>query len=130
MMRGFEANYMRATQASRSRHLSLDNKKHANLKAGARQASLKEWNFSGNVSQYATIGLISRKKQSMIAHNTRRMMLNKRQANLLRGSTSDKENSASTLTTEESVSDLSQRLAARRNVKAKAKAARKEIKLI
>lgn len=99
-MRSLEANYMRETQASRSRHLSLDN-----TKSGPRQASLKEWNFSGNVSRFATIGLISRKKQSMVAHNTRRMQLTKRQTNLLRASNSDKEN-ATAMTTDEGVSDL------------------------
>ena len=114
-----QANYMRATQASRSRHVSLDNKNVA------RQASLREWNFSGNVSRFATIGLVSRKKQSMIAHNTRRMQLNKRQASLLRGS-GDKENQTSDLAQS---SDLQTRLADRRNVKAKAKAAQKEIRL-
>ena len=55
---------MRATQSSRLRTNSLN-------RGGAisRQASLNEWNFSGNIQRFATIGLVSKTKNSVDGAN-------------------------------------------------------------
>lgn len=64
-----EANYMRATQASRSRSNAATIRSNVKTaKPNTRQANLNEWNqFSGtnNMRRFATIGLISRKKTLM-----------------------------------------------------------------
>lgn len=105
-----EANYMRTTQASRQRNQAL----HANN--ASRQAVLTEWNFSGNVGRAGPIGLITKRKQSVVAQNKhpRRLSSTFRE---------NKENG-------EATSMLQKSVARRRNIKALQKAARKESKLI
>ena len=53
-------NYMRATQSSRQRSTTQGTDKKA-----IRQACLTEWNISGNIQRFATIGLISKNKQML-----------------------------------------------------------------
>ena len=59
-----QASYMMATEASRFRSIALEKSKVA-----SRQARLPEWNFSGSLAsgQAGSIGLISKRKQSMVA---------------------------------------------------------------
>ena len=52
---------MRATQASRHRSSALFTSQTG------RQAALTEWNFSGNVGRSGPIGLVTKRKQSVVA---------------------------------------------------------------
>ena len=112
-----EANYMRTTQASRSRsnaagpklpitRQSSDLVRNWAATEAATTAANNQNNSRGNLRRYAAIGLISRKKQSMpVAPISGR---------------SDKENASSM--------EIQSRVATRRNLKAQQKAARKEFR--
>ena len=54
-------NYMRATQSSQQRSSAQGPGKKA-----IRQACLTEWNISGNIQRFATIGLISKNKHKLL----------------------------------------------------------------
>ena len=75
-----------ATQASRSRTIALETSK------AARQGRLPEWNFSGNIARQATIGLISKRKQSTVAQAVRGKFYQPNQL-LQRSRAGNKENS-------------------------------------
>ena len=63
--RGPQANYMRATQASKERDGQIQ------VQNVARQAVLTQWNSFGNVKRYAPIGLITKPKQSFVHQQKR-----------------------------------------------------------
>ena len=109
------ANYMRATQSSRSRSTA------PNTTKVSRQASLDGWNISGKVilkersqrrSTTMAVGLVTKCKNSVARQFMRR---------------DDKENSKRLL--EGPAAATEKVLASRRNIKAQKKAAEKEIKL-
>ena len=116
-----EANYMRTTQASRSRsnaagpklpitRQSSDLVRNWAATEAATTAANNQNNSRGNLRRYAAIGLISRKKQkqqSMAAAPV--------------SGRSDKENNSTSM-------DIQSRVATRRNLKAQQKAARKEFR--
>ena len=116
-----EANYMRTTQASRSRsnaagpklpvtRQSSDLVRNWAATEAATTAANNQNNSRGNLRRYAAIGLISRKKQKQQSMAAAPI-----------SGRSDKENNSTSM-------DIQSRVATRRNLKAQQKAARKEFR--
>ena len=116
-----EANYMRTTQASRSRsnaagpklpitRQSSDLVRNWAATEAATTAANNQNNSRGNLRRYAAIGLISRKKQKQQSMAAAPI-----------SGRSDKENNSTSI-------DIQSRVATRRNLKAQQKAARKEFR--
>ena len=116
-----EANYMRTTQASRSRsnaagpklpitRQSSDLVRNWTATEAATTAANNQNNSRGNLRRYAAIGLISRKKQKQQSMAAAPI-----------SGRSDKENNSTSM-------DIQSRVATRRNLKAQQKAARKEFR--
>lgn len=116
-----EANYMRTTQASRSRsnaagpklpvtRQSSDLVRNWAATEAATTAANNQNNSRGNLRRYAAIGLISRKKQKQQSMAAAPI-----------SDRSDKENNSTSM-------DIQSRVATRRNLKAQQKAARKEFR--
>ena len=116
-----EANYMRTTQASRSRsnaagpklpitRQSSDLVRNWAATEAATTAANNQNNTRGNLRRYAAIGLISRKKQKQQSMAAAPI-----------SGRSDKENNSTSM-------DIQSRVATRRNLKAQQKAARKEFR--
>ena len=116
-----EANYMRTTQASRSRsnaagpklpttRQSSDLLRNWAATEAATTAANNQNNSRSNLRRYAAIGLISRKKQKQQSMAAAPI-----------SARSDKENNSTSM-------DIQSRVATRRNLKAQQKAARKEFR--
>ena len=116
-----EANYMRTTQASRSRsnaagpklpitRQSSDLVRNWAATEAATIAANNQNNSRDNLRRYAAIGLISRKKQKQQSMTAAPI-----------SGRSDKENNSTSM-------DIQSRVATRRNLKAQQKAARKEFR--
>ena len=116
-----EANYMRTTQASRSRsnaagpklpitRQSSDLVRNWATTEAATIAANNQNNSRDNLRRYAAIGLISRKKQKQQGMTAAPI-----------SGRSDKENNSTSM-------DIQSRVATRRNLKAQQKAARKEFR--